>query len=62
MVPRTHKQLSKSRTSDHIFSLKTLINKYVHNTPKGKTYACFVDFKKPMMVFGRRVSSENLNT
>ena len=37
---------AKSRTSDHIFSLKTLINKYVHNTPKGKIYACFVDFKK----------------
>ena len=36
----------KSRTSDHIFSLKTLINKYVHNTPKGKIYVCFVDFKK----------------
>ena len=37
------------------------INKYVHYTPKGKVYACFVDFKKPMIVFGRRVSSENLN-
>ena len=33
---------AKSRTRDHIFSLKTLINKYVHNTPKGKIYACFV--------------------
>ena len=36
---------AKSRTSEHIFSLKTLINKYVHNTPKGKIYDCFVDFK-----------------
>ena len=34
------------QASDHIFSLKTLINKYVHNTPKGEIYACFVDFKK----------------
>ena len=37
---------AKSRTSDHIFSLKTFINRYVHNTPKGKIYACFVDVIK----------------
>ena len=34
------------RPTDHIFTLKTLINKHVYNTPKGKLYACFVDFKK----------------
>jgi hypothetical protein len=33
-----------ARTADHIFVLKTLINKYVKN--KGKLYACFVDFQK----------------
>ena len=38
--------LEKSRTADHLFTLKTLINKSVHNTEKGKLYACFVDFKK----------------
>ena len=36
---------SKSRTSDHMFVLKTLIYKY--NSGKGgKLFACFVDFKK----------------
>ena len=34
------------RTSDHIFSLKTLIENNVQNTKSGKLYACFVDFKK----------------
>ena len=34
------------RTSDHIFTLKTLINRYVHQEPRGKIYACFVDFRK----------------
>ena len=37
--------LSNNRTSDHIFTLRTLIDKYIHqyNT---KIYTCFVDFKK----------------
>jgi hypothetical protein len=33
------------RTTDHIFILKTLINKYLHQL-KSKLYVCFVDFKK----------------
>lgn len=33
------------RTTDHIFILKTLINKYLDNHKK-KLYFCFVDFKK----------------
>ena len=33
------------RTTDHIFILKTLINKYLHKL-KSKLYVCFVDFKK----------------
>ena len=37
---------NKSRTADHIFCLKSLVNKFVHNTERGKIYACFVDFKK----------------
>ena len=32
-----------SRSTDHIFTLKTIMNKHVHHTPKGKIYACFVD-------------------
>ena len=31
---------------DHIFSLKTLIDKYVTHTSKGKLFSCFVGFKK----------------
>ena len=34
------------RTSDHIFTLRTMIDKYVKNVPKGKLYTCFIDFKK----------------
>ncbi len=37
--------LPKCRTSDHIFTLQTLIDKYVHQN-KGTIFACFVDFKK----------------
>ena len=36
----------KCRTADHLFTLKTLINKHVHNTRNGKIFACFVDFRK----------------
>ena len=35
----------KARTSDHIFVLKTLIDKYV-NSKGGKLFACFVDLRK----------------
>ena len=35
-----------NRSTDHIFTLKTIINKHVHHTPKGKIYACFVHLKK----------------
>ena len=38
--------IDKHRTSDHLFTLKTLINKHVYNNTKGKIYACFVDFRK----------------
>ena len=35
-----------SRTSDHILTLKTIINKYVIDQKWKKIYACFIDFKK----------------
>ena len=35
----------RNRTSDHIFTLRALIEKYSH-LHKQKLYACFVDFKK----------------
>ena len=35
----------KFRTSDHIFVLKCLINKYLKSSDK-RLYACFVDFRK----------------
>ena len=34
-----------SRTTDHLFTLESLINKYVYDNKK-KLYTCFVDFKK----------------
>ena len=50
---KEHQVLSKNqigflpnhRTSDHIFTLHTLIDQYV-NQNKGKIFACFVDFQK----------------
>ncbi|CAJ0922587.1 unnamed protein product [Ranitomeya imitator] len=49
-----HNVLSKSqagfmpnhRTTDHIYTLHSLIQRHVYNTKNGKIYACFVDFKK----------------
>ena len=35
----------KARTSDHMFVLRTLIEKYTHDK-NGKLYACFIDFHK----------------
>ena len=37
--------LPENRTTDHVFTLRTLIDKYVHYH-KEKVYACFVDFRK----------------
>ena len=34
------------RTTDHIFTLKSIISKNVSNSTRGKVYRCFVDFKK----------------
>lgn len=38
--------LPEFRTTDHIYTLHTLIEQYVQKTNKGKLYACFVDFQK----------------
>ena len=35
------------RTSDHIFKLKTIIDKYL-NKSKKKVYACFIDLRKAL--------------
>ena len=34
------------RTTDHIYTLHSLIKNHVHHTKHGKIFACFVDFKK----------------
>ena len=36
----------ESRTTDHTFTLKTVVNKYVVDKEGQKLYACFVDFQK----------------
>ena len=38
--------IGKYRTTDHIFSLKTPINKYTREKRNRKLYASFIDFKK----------------
>jgi len=38
--------LPKHRTTDHIYTLHTLINKHVHQTKNGKIFSCFIDFRK----------------
>ena len=37
--------LPNNRTADHVLTIRTLVDKYVHNHNE-KIYACFVDFKK----------------
>ena len=36
---------ANNRTADHVLTLRTLIDKYVHSH-QTKVYACFVDFRK----------------
>ena len=38
--------LKNNRTSDHILTLKTLVNKYVGEKKGKKLYTCFIDFQK----------------
>ena len=38
--------LPHHRTSDHIFTLRTIVDKYVLNRSGGKVYACFIGLKK----------------
>ena len=38
--------MKQAKTSDHIFTLKTLVNKYVTDKNGGKLYTCFIDLKK----------------
>jgi hypothetical protein len=36
---------AKTRTSDHIYTLKTIIDKYINKLPRKYLFCCFVDFK-----------------
>ncbi len=38
--------MPKQRTSDHIYTLHTLIQKHVQQTKQGKIFGCFIDFQK----------------
>ena len=52
--------LEGCRTTDHIFSVKTLINKYTHEKKRNsKLYARFIDFKRLMTVYGMMVYFRN---
>ena len=47
------------RTTDHIFILKTLLNKYLHKL-KNKLFVCFVDFKKAFDSVDRKALFQKL--
>ena len=38
--------MDRSRTSDQLLVLQTLIDKYVKIIGKNKNYVCFIDFQK----------------
>ena len=50
--------LPKNRTADHVLTLRTLVDKYVHYHNE-KIYACFVDFKKLLTRSGMTDSYSN---
>ena len=43
--------LANNRTADHVLTLRTLSNNYLHGH-QTKVYACFVDFRKPSIRYG----------
>ena len=49
----------KSRTADHVFTLKTITNKYVSDAPKGELYTCLLTSKKPMTRSGMKAYLQN---
>ena len=50
-----------SRTSDHILTIKALVNKYVCDQKNSKLYTCFVDFKKAFDSVPQHLLYEQLN-
>ena len=36
----------KSRTADHLFTLKTVISKHLNEKKGNKVYSCFIDLRK----------------
>ena len=59
LLARLEKFLPGFRTADHIYVLKTTINKYTKN--KGKLYAAFIDFKKAYDTVNRDTLLKNLH-
>ena len=53
---------SGHRTADHIFTLKTIIDKHINQNKKEKLYACFVDFRKARSKFGLQKSLDDLHS
>ena len=43
-----------ARTADHVFTLKTIIDKYVKKAAKQHLYVCFVDFKSAFDTISRQ--------
>ena len=51
-----------ARISDHILTIKTLVNKYAGDQKGKKLYACFVDFKKAFDFVPQVLLSQNFQT
>ena len=52
LISITHEQIGfqkNNRTTDHILTLKAVVNKYVVDQKGKKLYACFVDFQKAFL-------------
>lgn len=47
----------KHWTTDHFYTLHTLVQEHVHQTHKGKICACFIDFKRALIPYGIKVCS-----
>ena len=54
--------MQKNRTTDRIFTLKTLCNKNVTDKKGGILFACFVDFKKAYDLIWHEGLFHKLNT
>ena len=49
----------KSRATDHIFTLKTIVNNHLYAKKGNKVFACFIDLRKAYDSYTTRLYSKN---